>query len=241
MRVVWTYSKSFKKGVLNNVAEHKYIQWLFRKSILTSPSYYTKIIYTDAESKDVFSDIVDEVIIRDPKPFILLDDLKFEIVRKLKGEFLICDGDLFIDEPLNIPTNVDMAFEYKGLAESIILKWKNVLLDEGIVEKVPIWGLDNKSYWNLGLMYFNNDKAKNDLADEYFKTQQFYSKNIDPKYQYNKNNVMFSACAAQMLIEQFNLSYPYKIGDFKDSIYRHYGNQKKLDLYKEFYNIPKLL
>ena len=71
MKLIWTYSKKFKKGILNNIANHRYVQKLFQKAIKDAPSQYEKIIYTDEDTVDLFKDIVDEVIIRDKNKFIL--------------------------------------------------------------------------------------------------------------------------------------------------------------------------
>ncbi len=238
MRLVWTYSKDYKKGVLNNKAEHEYIQWLFKKSITEAPSSYHKIIYTDADTAHLFSDIVDTVIIRERKDFIFLADLKFDIAEILTGEFIISDGDLFINSELTLP-ECDMAFEHFGPVGDTVSNYKKILLDEGIVDYVPIWGSDNEQYSNLGLMYFNNDTAKEELIKEYRKTQKFYIKNIEPKYGFNKRNKQFSACGSQMLVQQFklnsNYNVKYLIGD-NYTKYIHYNNRNKMKLNKEFYN-----
>lgn len=236
MKLIWTYSKKFKKGILNNIASHSYIQKLFQKAIKDAPSQYEKIIYTDEDTVDLFKDIVDEVIIRDKNKFIFLADLKFDVAEKINGEFIISDGDLMINKPLTLPTDVDMAFEYRGQASNIVKGYKNVLLQEGIGTKVPIWNTPNDSYWNLGLMYFNNDILKSKLIKEYRETQSFYMEKIEPKYKYNKKNKQFSACASQMLVEQFNLNNNCKIGEFGElngDKYVHYGNKGKLDLIKK--------
>tara|TARA_B110000902_G_C14228345_1_gene557906 strand:- start:663 stop:1382 length:720 start_codon:yes stop_codon:yes gene_type:complete len=236
MKLIWTYSKDFKKGNLNNVANHKYIQTLFQKAIKTAPSQYEKIIYTDEDTVGLFEGIVDQVIVREKKDFIFLADLKFDIAEKMNGEFIVSDGDLFINKPLLIPFNVDMAFEYKSKVEDIVYGFKEVLLKENIHKNIPIWATPNKQSWNLGLMYFNNNKLKNKLIEEYRKTQSFFIEKIEPKYRYNKNNKQFSACASQMLVEQFNLNNNCKIGEFGElngDKYVHYGNKRKLDLIKK--------
>lgn len=234
MKLIWTYSKDFKRGVLNNTASHGYIQWLFKESIKTAPSSYEKIMYTDEETVHLFVDIVDKVIVREKKEFIFLADLKFDIAEKTDGEFIVTDGDIFIDQILNIPPNVDMAFEFKGTAEPVVQKYKSILLKEGIGKRVAIWETENNEFWNLGLMYFNNDAYKNKLINEYRKTQNFYIENIEPVYKFIEKNKQFSACASQMLIQQFNLNTGCKIGDFSTSMYRHYGNKSKMELYKTY-------
>ena len=67
MRLVWTYSKDFKRGNKNNTLPHDYIQYLYKKSLELTPNSYHKIIYTDEENVDLFKPYIDEVIIREKK------------------------------------------------------------------------------------------------------------------------------------------------------------------------------
>ena len=238
MRLVWTYSKDYKKGILNNYAEHEYIQWLFKKSITEAPSSYHKVIYTDEDTAHLFSDIVDTVLIRERKEFIFLADLKFDVAEILTGEFLITDGDLFIESELKIP-DCDMAFEHINTVNKTVSNYKQILLEEGIVDYAPIWQTQNESSSNLGLMYFNNDTAKEELIKEYRKTQKFYINKIEPKYEFNKKNKQFSACGSQMLVQQFSLNSDYNVAYLtadNEHRYKHYNSRKKMDFNKEFYN-----
>ena len=72
MKLVWSYSKDWKKGRNISIYPHEYIQYLYKRSIKSASDDYHKIIYTDEENVDIFKDIVDEVIVREPKPFIFL-------------------------------------------------------------------------------------------------------------------------------------------------------------------------
>ena len=236
MRLVWTYSRDFKRGSLNNKSEEEYIQWLFKKSITSSPDIYEKIIYTDKENVGLFKDIVDKIIIREKKDFIFLADLKFDVSELLQGEFLILDGDLIINKPLIIPP-CDFAFEYQGKIKPKVKELHNILLSEGVSDKVPVWGTNNDYYYNLGLMYFNNDLLKEKLLYEYRSTQNYFIEHIEPKYGFNKRNIQFSACGSQILVKQFELNNECNIEELKhDNVdsFTHYGHLKKLDLMNEF-------
>ena len=100
MRLVWTYSQDYKRGNKNNYVSHEYIQFLYKKSLESAPKSYYKVMYTDEKTVDIFKDYVDEVIVRKPKEFIFLADLKFDIAEILDGEFLITDGDLIFKKEL---------------------------------------------------------------------------------------------------------------------------------------------
>ena len=236
MRLVWTYSKDYKIGSLNNKASHEYVQWLFRKAIKSAPKEYEKIIYTDKETVNIFEDIVDQVIIRPKKEFIFLADLKFDVAEILNGEFIISDGDLFINEVLDIP-DCDLAFEYEGVVKPQVKEYKRILLEEGIENSIPIWSTINSNYYNLGLMYFNNDSIKDKLLEQFRLTQKFFVNYIEPKYKFNENKKQFSACGSQMLVKQFALNSECKVGEFvfhNDKKYIHFNNKRKLELVTEF-------
>ena len=244
MRLVWTYSKDFKRGNKNNILPHDYIQYLYKKSLEFTPNTYHKIIYTDEENVDLFKPYVDEVIIREKKEFIFLADLKFDIAELLDGEVLITDGDMIFDKEMFIPGNTDIGFELQiEKVKDTVKGFKKILIDEGISQYVPCWKHNNSSSINLGLMYFNNDSLKVELINEYRKTQDFFMKYIEPKYKFIKNNIQFSACASQMLVKQFFIDkgrdpYLFKTDNFDKLV--HLGGKGK-DMLFEDYKIKKLI
>lgn len=238
MRLVWTYSRDFKRGNKNNNLPHEYIQYLYKKSLQLTPNNYHKIIYTDNENVHIFKDYVDEVIVREPKEFVFLADLKFDAAELLNGEFLITDGDMIFDKEMIIPSNTEIGFEL-GIdkVKDTVSSYKEILIKEGITKYVPCWKHVNESSINLGLMYFNNDTIKRELIEEFRKTQDFFVKYVEPKYGFNKNNIQFSACASQMLVKQFFIDkgiepYLFKTDNFDKLV--HLGGKGKDMLYNEF-------
>jgi hypothetical protein len=149
VRLVWTYSKDFKKGNLNNHVTHEYIEYLFKKSITEAPNVYTKIMYTDSENVEIFKNYVDDIIVRKPKPFVFLADLKFDVAEILNDEFIVCDGDLFLKNELVIPKNKQIGFEMKLKVKPVVYGYKKTLIAEGIVDEIPLWGIENKHSNNL--------------------------------------------------------------------------------------------
>ena len=47
MKLIWTYSKSWKKGFKNNHVDYGYIEYLYKKSLTEAGNQFKKIIYTD--------------------------------------------------------------------------------------------------------------------------------------------------------------------------------------------------
>jgi len=206
VRIIWSYSKDYKKGNKNNRLPHEYIQYLFRKAIKIAPDSYEKIVYTEEENFPIFSDLGVSFIPRKKKPFTFLADLKFDIADQLSGEFLISDGDLFIEKELELKVKPKIAFE--GIVEKDhpnVLKFKQILIDKGITKIQPYWNIENNSSINLGLMYFNDDKIKDDYIKEFRKVQIFYNHYIEPEYKFNEKGIQFSTCGSQMFSMQYFL------------------------------------
>ena len=241
MKLIWTYSKSWKKGFKNNHIDYGYVEYLYKKSILDAGNQFKKIIYTDEESKDIFRDYVDEVKIIEPREFVFLADLKFYVLEKEQGEFCCIDGDLFLKQDLEIPPS-DFGFELQFNAP-YALEYSKIFVKHGINNIIPYWGL-NKLSINLGLMYFNNDEIKNELVSEFKKVQKFYLEEIEPIYHYNEQNKQVSVCGSQYFTSQF---FEYKgikpdfFDDGNDNFEKffHIGGARKMFYHREYMRTKK--
>ena len=225
MKIIWTYSKDYKKGLKNNIVPHEYIQYLFRKAIKTAPDSYTKIMYTEEENFPIFTDLVDAFIPREKKPFTFLADLKFDVAELMSGEFLVSDGDLFIHNELVLKDNPR------------VLEYKRILIQNGITDIQPYWNIENKSSINLGLMYFNDDKIKDEYISEFRKVQRFFNQHIEPRYKFNEKNIQFSACGSQMFSMQYFLSKdikPFYFLHHEENNVTHLAAQRKDELIQQY-------
>jgi len=199
VKLIWTYSKRYKRGSKNNTLSSDYIEFLYKKSIKDAGNQFKKIIYTDEESKDIFKDFVDEVKLIEPREFVFLADLKFYVLEKEQGEFCCIDGDLFLKKNLN--TNKKTGFEFE-FVDFKALEYSEIFKKEGILDIIPYWEKSESSF-NLGLMYFNDDKLKKDLVEEFKKVQNFYLKKIEPKYKFNAKKLQVSICGSQFFTSSF--------------------------------------
>ena len=238
MKLVWTYSDRFKKGSWNKntLASHKYIQYLFRKSIKEAPSSYEKIVFTDDYNFSIFDDLDVELIPAPKKEFIFLDDLKFDAADLIDGELIITDGDLFINKELIVPSNSSIGFECKLECEDTF-EMKLLMQKEGIDKELNYWKGKSKFINNLGLMYFNDDLLKNELIKEYRNTQLFFSLFVDKKYKINKREVLFGSAGCCMFTYQFLDSIditPFYFLDNNFNNFDHLGGPRKLELLDEF-------
>ena len=241
MKLIWTYSKSWKKGFKNNHVDYGYIEYLYKKSLTEAGNQFKKIIYTDEQSKDTFKDYVDEVKIIEPREFVFLADLKFYVLEKEQGEFCCIDGDLFLKRDLEIPSS-DFGFELE-FKDQFALEYSKVFIHHGIHNVIPYWGL-NKLSINLGLMYFNNDEIKNELVSEFKKVQKFYLDKIEPIYNYNEHGKQVSICGSQYFTSQFLQHRGIKpdffnYGNDNFEKFFHIGGPRKLFYYREYMRTKK--
>lgn len=244
MKLIWTYSKSWKKGFKNNHVDYGYIEYLYKKSITEAGNRFKKIIYTDEESKDIFKDYVDEVKIIEPRKFVFLADLKFYVLEKEQGEFCCIDGDLFLKEDLNIPQNTDVAFELTFIDHKVF-QYSEIFEKHGIQKIIPYWGNTEYSI-NLGLMYFNNDELKDELVSEFKKVQKFYIEEIEPIYKFNEKGKQVSICGSQYLTSQFFKNkgiIPEYFNDGNEDFEKffHIGGPKKMFYHREYLRTQKKL
>jgi len=241
VKLVWTYSDRFKKGSWNKntLASHKYIQFLFKKSIKEAPSLYEKVVFTDVYNFPLFQDFNVKLIPAPKKEFIFLDDLKFDAAETIDGEFIITDGDLFIKKELKVPSDFKIGFECKLECENTF-KMKLLMQKEGIDNELNYWKGKSKFINNLGLMYFNDDSLKNKLIKEYRNTQLFFSSFIDKKYKINKREVLFGSAGCCMFTYQFLDSIditPFYFLDNNFNNFDHLGGPRKLELLDQFSNL----
>ena len=241
MKLIWTYSKSWKKGFKNNHIDYGYVEYLYKKSLIEAGNQFKKIIYTDEESKDIFKDYVDEVKIIEPREFVFLADLKFYVLEKEQGEFCCIDGDLFLKRDLEIPPS-DFGFELE-FKDQYALEYSKIFVKHGIHNVIPYWGL-NKLSINLGLMYFNNDEIKNELVLEFKKVQKFYLEKIEPIYNYNEHGKQVSVCGSQYFTSQFLEHRGIKPDFFNDGNedfekFFHIGGPKKMFYHREYIRTKK--
>lgn len=244
MKLIWTYSKSWKRGFKNNHVDYGYIEYLYKKSIIESGNQFKKIIYTDEESKDIFKEYVDEVKIIEPREFVFLADLKFYVLEKEQGEFCCIDGDLFLKNDLEIPSNSNVAFELTFI-DYHVFQYSEIFEKHGIEKIIPYWGNTDYSI-NLGLMYFNNDELKNELVSEFKKVQNFYIEEIEPIYKFNERGYQVSICGSQYFTSQFLEHRGIKPDFFNDGNdnfekFFHIGGPRKMFYHREYMRTKKEL
>jgi hypothetical protein len=231
MKLIWTYSEHLKKGPNNSKLNDKFILDMYGHSIECGKKFYDKTcVYTTELNYDFFKDKVDEVkLIPNDFDYVFLGDLKYHVIETEKSPFMLIDGDLFLEEKLNIPSNCEIAVEMhiNLTLKNTELKFNECFVNEGIKEIIPYW-IDCDISYNLGLIYINTEKYVLDLCNDFKKVKTFYKEKIEPKYHFDKQNKQPSVSGVQyfftMFLNKENVK-PYLIKS--GNVFTHLSGDKK--------------
>ena len=83
MKLVWSYSKDWKKGSNISIYPHEYIQYLYKRSIKSASDDYHKIIYTDEENVDIFMTVKRLFDLENPKHSPIFTEFRTQAKRKV--------------------------------------------------------------------------------------------------------------------------------------------------------------
>ena len=167
MKLIWTYDDTTGKSFLGDEHRTTLINYYILSITNAKKLDYETIIYTTLSSKHYFEGIVDEIIIINrPYDTKIWDYLKIYVLENRNDDFCLIDGDLILYKKLpNFDVDVvfdtieddNWEFEY-----AYIVKQFEEL---EVKEVVDFWSSQKILTMNLGILYFNNFKIK----DEYLK------------------------------------------------------------------------
>jgi len=233
MKLVWAYHDGFQTGPTNSALPADFIRHLFIQSILSSPSSYEKVIYTQEKYVDVFNQYVDRVEIFRDLEYVFLNDAKWYAVEKEENAIII-DGDLFLTEELIIPSDMSLGFEVTFEFTSNIAFYSNIFLKHGIKEYIPYWQVGLPSI-NTGLMYINDSVIKKDLLLEYNKVREFFKNNIEKESRLKNKTKQPSITGSQYFLSQYLIHNKVNYFNFSAlNKFQHYFGEKKLPLLAQY-------
>lgn len=179
---------------------------------------YTVEMYTNC---DWFNTVVDRVYIRERKS-LLWDSYKFIPLLERKDNFILLDGDVFLDKQINLSPIHDVIFDTYETGNWNILysRTVNKLTELGVDKVVPEWKALPQEVMSCGLLYFNDTEFKDLYVDRWYKIEKFIEE--------NKNEIDLytaTATAAQYLLTILSNYY---------SKTRHYYSES-IGIPNEFY------
>jgi hypothetical protein len=236
-----------------------YIYDIYKASMINCKKFKYKIIfYGDSYSLKKLEGYYDECVSIDHKNFELLDDLKIWIHTQNDLSCVTFDGDIILHSKLN--------FEKDNLTDV----WFETREEKGNKSRTGVLHEDNDSYngyttmleifksyntnkfisdykydgsiaCNVGIIKFNNQRAKDILINGYYNLRKFYFEKIKPNNDFRKKGMLPSLIVCQYnfgnLININNISTSY-IKDYNKHYIHLAGELKFLDDNKKMvYNI----
>ena len=227
-KLIYTYKKGLHH--LLHVIDSEDIVAIYRECIIQNNKFYKSVIYTTSDSVHLFEDIVDEVKIIDSSYDVFFqDDLKFYVLQNENAPFTIIDGDIILDNKLNI-TNEEVVYE-KTVSDVHLFKMRQYLLDYNVEDYFNYWKNYDYTY-NLGIIHINDTKFVNHFIKEYTKLKKWYVTNVESKNPTLKYDTVIEMATCTYFLSMFLEVHKYSIGVLnKTNSFTHYSGVKaKIDL-----------
>lgn len=158
----------------------KYQIQLFECSIKMARRFHPITLYTDERGANELGHLVDDVkFLEKNTENYLWCEPKFEVFQREAGMFIHMDGDVFISEPIIIPIEYDVLYDYNDfdIGPKYYHSNMNVLDEWGINEVFPHWNMNWSGAYNVGLLSFKNPTHMKIYSDVFYTLKDFYFKN----------------------------------------------------------------
>lgn len=202
---------------------------LFQCSIKMARRFHPITLYTDERGANELGHLVDEVkFLEKNTENYLWCEPKFEAFKREEGEYIHMDGDVFLAEPLILPNEYDVLYDFNdGEIGDFYYKNNIQIFDEwGIKEFFPHWNTNWTGAHNVGLISFKNPEHMKMYIDTFYIIKEFYFR----KSRETQNRLMLP----ELIMEQLSLKL-LAIGEGWNSIslnnmnsYIHMYSDRKL-------------
>lgn len=211
---------------------------IYRECIIRNSKFHKSKIYTTKDCVNLFHDIVDEVVIIDSEyETYFQDDLKFYVLQNEIVPFTLIDGDIILDNKLNI-SNEDVVYEKlikDNPNDGYFIKMRKHLLDYNVESYFPYWKNFDYTY-NLGIVHVNNSQFVSGFISEYNKFKNWYKVNIDVINPDLKNEAVIEMATCTYFLSMYLILNNKSIGVLnKTNSFTHYsGLKEKIEFLKKF-------
>lgn len=222
MKLAWAYNckTSLTRGIQDSITFY-FIDSINRAKKL---GYYTEI-YTNSSE---FNLVADKVInVPDDYYNQMWDSFKFFALSHIDNNTVLIDGDVFLHNSLPKLDTQDLYFDTFEIGNwnPVYQETVNKLTELNISKIIPEWENKAQPIINVGLLYFNNIKLKNNYLDRWFKCYDFCIKHKDI------NLSKATAVAAQYLLTLLSKDYTTKYFSNKlnetNDYYTHHSGRVK--------------
>lgn len=186
------------------------------------------------------------VSVEDTK-FDITDDLKIYIHSKEPVGSITIDGDIILENKLEIDENSDVVFETKEdfVPDSIwqqesIFKIIDIFKKYKVDEVFENFSFEPKHLCNVGIIRFRTEKIKNLFLKSYYELKDYYLENIEPNEKLISKGFIVSTIICQYyftnICNQYNINYSFT-HNYKNNNYKHYLGHSKF--HKKIFDIIK--
>lgn len=173
MKLIYT----FDSKVNTDPSVHRILKKYYEESITRAKKlgYYTEI-YSDV---DWFNSVADKVNFIANANSLLWDAYKFIPLYERIDDFILLDGDIFLDRTIEIPDKADLVCDTYETKNWNLLYSKTVrkLSELGIESIIPEWDCTPRPVISCGLLYFANKEFQFLYTDKWKKVNMFVSAN----------------------------------------------------------------
>jgi hypothetical protein len=154
---------------------------LFQCSIKMARRFHPITLYTDERGANELGHLVNEVkFLEKNTENYLWCEPKFEVFKREEGQYIHMDGDVFIAEPLIIPEEYDVLYDFNDgeIGDKYYANNIQVFDEWGVKEVFPHWTPKWTGAHNVGLISFKNPQHMKMYVDTFYAIKDFYFKKL---------------------------------------------------------------
>lgn len=179
--------------------------------------------------------------------FDITDDLKIYIHSKEPAGSITFDGDIILENRLEVDYNADVVFETKEdfVPDSIwqqesIFKIIDIFKKYKVDEVFENFSFEPQYLCNVGIIRFRTEKLRKLFVESYYELKDYYLKNIEPTEKLIPKGLIVSTIICQYyftnICNNCNLKYNFT-DEYKNNDYKHYYGHSKF--HKKIFEIIK--
>ena len=179
--------------------------------------------------------------------FDITDDLKIYIHSKEPAGSITFDGDIILENRLEVDYNADVVFETKEdfVPDSIwqqesIFKIIDIFKKYKVDEVFENFSFEPQYLCNVGIIRFRTEKLRKLFVESYYELKDYYLKNIEPTEKLIPKGLIVSTIICQYyftnICNNCNLKYNFT-DEYKNNDYKHYYGHSKF--HKKIFDIIK--
>ena len=188
----------------------------------------------------------DSVSVEDIK-FDITDDLKIYIHSKEPAGSITFDGDIILENKLQIDESADVVFGTKEdfVPDSIwqqesIFKIIDIFKKYKVDEVFENFSFEPQYLCNVGVIRFRTEKLRKLFVESYYELKNYYLKNIEPIEKLIPQGLIVSTIICQYyftnICNQYNMKYNFT-DEHENNNYKHYYGHSKF--HKKIFDIIK--